>query len=55
MNELDITLKTVEQLLKWRHQPSQIKVVDGEEREVVEIRVNDIQDLINLLRYGDRE
>ncbi len=55
MNELDIMLKTVKHLLRWSYHPSQIKVIDGEEREVVEVRVDKIKDLITLLRYGDRE
>jgi len=48
-------LKAVGQLLKWRRPPPQTKMMDGEEYEVVEVRVDDIQNVISLLRYGDRE
>ena len=55
MNELDIMLKAVKHLLRWSYHPSQIKVIDGEDCGVVEVHVDEIKDLITLLRYGDQE
>ena len=55
MNELDLMLQTLWRLLEWKRSPSQVKEVDGEEKRVVEVCVDDIQDLITLLRYGNRE